>query len=202
MRPGSFFSAGPRLTFRQKHRRTVAASAVLFSCVCKRACEPGSVLTAIYLDLSLPAGSSHLPGTAGPAICPSTVLLRIEFTGPSSSQSAGELLPRLFALTPQAGRYISVALVLKSPSAGVTRYPCPVEPGLSSRRAFRRRRATVCLPREAYCTKTAAVCQQAAIANPEEMGYTTHVCLRERETRNEDRGGSYEAAGVSFFHSG
>ena len=29
-------------------------------------------------------------------------------------------------------RYISVALFLKSPSAGVTRYPCPVEPGLSS----------------------------------------------------------------------
>ena len=29
-------------------------------------------------------------------------------------------------------RYLSVALFLKSPSAGVTRYPCPVEPGLSS----------------------------------------------------------------------
>ena len=34
-------------------------------------------------------------------------------------------------------RYISVALFLKSPSAGVTRYPCPVEPGLSSCTAFR-----------------------------------------------------------------
>ena len=32
------------------------------------------------------------------------------------------------------GRYLSVALFLKSPSAGVTRYPCPVEPGLSSRK--------------------------------------------------------------------
>ena len=32
----------------------------------------------------------------------------------------------------QTWRYISVALFLKSPSAGVTRYPCPVEPGLSS----------------------------------------------------------------------
>ena len=31
-----------------------------------------------------------------------------------------------------AGRYISVALVLGSPPAGVTRYPCPVKPGLSS----------------------------------------------------------------------
>ena len=34
-------------------------------------------------------------------------------------------------------RYLSVALFLKSPSAGVTRYPCPVEPGLSSCTAFR-----------------------------------------------------------------
>src|SRR5699024_1139399 len=30
-------------------------------------------------------------------------------------------------------RYISVALFLGSPPAGVTRYPCPAEPGLSSR---------------------------------------------------------------------
>ena len=29
-------------------------------------------------------------------------------------------------------RYISVALFLGSPPAGVTRYPCPMEPGLSS----------------------------------------------------------------------
>ena len=34
-------------------------------------------------------------------------------------------------------RYISVALFLKLPSAGVTRYPCPAEPGLSSCTAFR-----------------------------------------------------------------
>ena len=40
-------------------------------------------------------------------------------------------------------RYISVALVLKSPSAGVTRYPCPAEPGLSSRKAVGLLRAAV-----------------------------------------------------------
>ena len=34
-------------------------------------------------------------------------------------------------------RYLSVALVLGSPPAGVTRYPCPMEPGLSSSGAFR-----------------------------------------------------------------
>ena len=93
-------------------------------------------LTVIYLDDPLPDRSSHLPRTAGQAICPPTVLLRIEFTASDSFQPMGELLPRLSTLTssPQAvtRRYISVALFLKSPSAGVTRYPCPVEPGLSS----------------------------------------------------------------------
>ena len=36
-----------------------------------------------------------------------------------------------------AWRYLSVALVLGLPPAGVTRYPCPVEPGLSSSGSFR-----------------------------------------------------------------
>ena len=40
-------------------------------------------------------------------------------------------------------RYISVALVLGSPPAGITRYPYPVEPGLSSSGAFRRPSAAV-----------------------------------------------------------
>ena len=56
-------------------------------------------MTAIYLDLPLPASSSHLLGTAGQAICSPTVLLRIEFTGPNRSRSAGELLPHLSTLT-------------------------------------------------------------------------------------------------------
>ena len=34
-------------------------------------------------------------------------------------------------------RYISVALVRGLPLAGVTRYPCPAEPGLSSYTGFR-----------------------------------------------------------------
>ena len=40
-------------------------------------------------------------------------------------------------------RYISVALVRGSPLAGVTRYPYPVEPGLSSRTGFRLMPATI-----------------------------------------------------------
>ena len=46
---------------------------------------------------------------------------------------------RWASMGPQLGekRHISVALVLGSPPAGVTRYPCPVEPGLSSPEPFR-----------------------------------------------------------------
>ena len=98
--------------------------------------KPGSVLTAIYLDLRLLAGSSRLLGTVGQTYCSSTALLRIEFTALQCSHGAGGLLHRLFTLTRQGERYLSVALVLRSPSAGVTRYPCPAEPGLSSFGAF------------------------------------------------------------------
>ena len=201
----------------------------------------------------MPDRSSHLLRTAGPAICPPTVLLRIEFTASDSLQPMGELLPRLSTLTgraacpntpyppqqdrscgghlripirrrkmpseeglflrsPQIGRsrrwprtvkiftslaetstqkrndplrrlrppparsvcldrqpcrrYISVALFLKSPSAGVTRYPCPVEPGLSSWTAFRPGHATVCFPRVVYCTGNRGPCQRKKISLP------------------------------------
>ena len=93
-------------------------------------------LTAIYLDALLPVRSSHLLEAAGQACCfRTTVLLRIEFTASPCSHVTGELLPRLSTLTGGAQRcqrYISVALFLRSLWAGVTRYPCPVEPGLSS----------------------------------------------------------------------
>ena len=138
----------------------------------------------IYLGVSLPIRSSHLPRTAGSAYCPSTVLLRIEFTATDASTPLGELLPHLSTLTASSSRatlssgrsqvtvlrrfaapplrikagfdaierrktrrYISVALVLKSPSAGVTRYPCPMEPGLSSRTGFRLMPAVIQLTR-------------------------------------------------------
>ena len=41
-----------------------------------RVCKPGSVLTAIYLSLSLPAGFSRLLGAVGQTYCSSTALLR------------------------------------------------------------------------------------------------------------------------------
>ena len=110
-----------------------------------------SFKTAIYLDAPLPVRSSRLPGTVGPTMCPSTALLRIEFTAMGCSQPSGELLPRLSTLTVPVRpgqRYISVALFLGSPPAGVTRYPCPAEPGLSSQTGLspRPRGCPACLP--------------------------------------------------------
>ena len=86
----------------------------------------------------------------------------IEFTAMDCSQPSGELLPRLSTLTRRHGagrRYISVALFLKSPSAGVTRYPCPVEPGLSSQTGLspRPRGCPACLP--SYDTGKKPFCQ-------------------------------------------
>lgn len=60
-----------------------------------------SFKTAIYLDAPLPVRSSRLPGTVGPTICPSTALLRIEFTATGASTPSGELLPHLSTLTGQ-----------------------------------------------------------------------------------------------------
>ena len=157
----------PNLPYPQQeddaHRRSLTICGARFWC--KWAYKPGSVLTAIYLDLTLPPSSSYLLGNGRAGhVFPPRYCSRIEFTGLSCSQSAGELLPRLSTLTrpgqlryrrcavgikkvdiamASSWRYISVALVLKSPSAGVTRYPCPMEPGLSSRWAVGPLRAAV-----------------------------------------------------------
>ena len=92
-----------------------------------------SFKTAIYLDALLPTRSSRLPGTAGPAC------MSLHGVAPDRVYSDGRLARRrvssylTFPPSPARGRQsISVALFLGSPPAGVTRYPCPVEPGLSS----------------------------------------------------------------------
>ena len=113
-------------------------------CFCTQVYKPGSVLTAIYLALRLPAGSSRLLGTAGSACCPSTALLRDRvYSVKPMLPWAGCALTAPFHHHRQGRLYLSVALVLRSPSAGVTRYPCPVEPGLSSSAAFRPASAAV-----------------------------------------------------------
>ena len=67
-------------------------------------------------------------------------------------------------------RYISVALVLGSPPAGVTRYPCPVEPGLSSSAAFRPASAAVRPGRGAIVTDESQIVKY--LANSFQKGYT------------------------------
>ena len=96
-------------------------------------------LTVIYLDVPLPARSSH-PGSGRASLsAPIPVLLRIEFTASRCSHVMGELLPRLSTLARERnshGRYISVALFLRALWAGSTRYPCPVEPDFPHDRPF------------------------------------------------------------------
>ena len=125
-----------------------------------RVCKPGSVLTAIYLSLSLPAGFSRLLGAVGQTYCSSTALLRdrVYIVKPMSPWAGWALTPP-FQPYLRSRRYISVALVLRSPSAGVTRYPCPVKPGLSSPGAFRHPAAAVQPGRKAYSTLNAAKSQ-------------------------------------------
>ena len=110
-----------------------------------------SFKTAIYLDVLLPTRSSHLLSTAGSALCTPAVLLRIEFTAMGCSQPSGGLLPPPFhPYLAIARRYLSVALFLGSPPAGVTRYSYPVEPGLSSEQTFRSCPAAVQLACKVY----------------------------------------------------
>ncbi len=121
---------------------------------CEQVCKPGSVLNG-HLSRRIVAGALQPPRErTGRPVAPIAVLLRIEFTATDtftsrrvSSYLAFPPLPR--RRRSEAGRYISVALFLKSPSAGVTRYPCPVEPGLSSWTGFCLIPATVWLTRTA-----------------------------------------------------
>ncbi len=130
---------------------------------CEYAYKPGSVLIVIYLRVPSPVRSSHL-GSSRAGLCSHTGVApdRVYSDGRFHTPS-GELLPRLSTLTTPAkagGRYISVALFLKSPSAGVTRYPCPVEPGLSSWTGFRPAPATIQRTRRINSTQTAAESQR------------------------------------------
>ena len=130
---------------------TLANVAVRNFYVATRVYKPGSVLTAIYLGPKLLLGSSRLLGAVGQTICSSTALLRdrVYIVKPVSLQAGWALTPPFHpyhpspTLSERPWRYISVALVLGSPPAGVTRYPCPVKPGLSSSAAFRHASAAV-----------------------------------------------------------
>lgn len=129
--------------------------------VCEQNCKPGSVFDS-HLSRRTVAGTLKPPRERpGQPVCSHTgVAPNRVYSGGRFHAPPGALLPRLSTLTSGAEprwRYISVALVLKSPSAGVTRYSCPVEPGLSSWTAFRPAHATVCLPRRSILQDRAGI---------------------------------------------
>lgn len=126
-----------------------------------RAYKPGSVLTAIYLAPQLLTGSSRLLGTVGQTHCPSTALLRdrVYIVKPMSPWAGCALTAPFHPYSTKVERYLSVALVLRFPSAGVTRYPCPVEPGLSSSGPFRFPSAAVQPSLRKYSNPKTANCQ-------------------------------------------
>ena len=141
-----------------------------------RVCKPGSVLTAIYLAPGSLPGSSRLLETVGQTICFSTALLqdRVYIVKPMLPWAEWALTPpfhpcRRGCKHPRR-RYISVALVLRSPSAGVTRYPCPAEPGLSSPWPFRSQAAAVRPGRRHIVTHRNQIVKY--LANSPGRGYT------------------------------
>ncbi len=89
--------------------------------------------TIIYLDLTLPPGSSNLPGTRRAAVL---FLFGLASDGVYSRrlcyQRRGEPLPHLFTLTSTKLAVLFCCTSLRVASTG--RYPasCPAKPGLSS----------------------------------------------------------------------
>ena len=97
----------------------------------------------------------------------------------------GGLLPHLFTLTFR--RYISVALVLRSPSAGVTRYPCPVKPGLSSSAAFRPASAAVRPGRGNIVTQPRPIVKCPCKFFWERIYYQRGYCRDRRPRRSDEK---------------
>ena len=132
--------------------------------------KPGSVLTAIYLVVQLLTRSSRLLGAVG------QTLMLLHGVAPDRVYSTPMFPWSGWSLTPpfhpylQCRRYLSVALVLGSPPAGVTRYPCPAKPGLSSPAAFRPAAAAV----QPGCGVIVAQSREFVkyLANSFEKGYT------------------------------
>lgn len=61
------------------------------------------------------------------------MLLRVGFTREVGHPAPCALLPHIFTIAARIRHKFSVALSLRSPSPAVSRHPCSVEPGLSSR---------------------------------------------------------------------
>ena len=144
-----------------------------------RVYKPGSVIDS-HLSRRTVAGALQPPSRKQPGkpcflcgVAPDRVYSNGRFRTP-----LGALLPHLSTLAGDSlhclRRFISVALFLRSLWAGVTRYPCPVEPGLSSQRAFRPRRATVCHTRTTILAHGAGLVNGKCIAILAFLRYTIY----------------------------
>ena len=118
--------------------------------LCEWACKPGSVIDGHLSGTHVAARLKPPPrdGRAGLLSLHGVAPDRVYSTelSPADGRALISAFPPLLVRRNQ--RYISVALVRGSPLAGVTRYPCPMEPGLSSRAGFSLTRAAV---RPAQC---------------------------------------------------
>ena len=124
----------------------------------EQACKPGSVIDGHLSGTHVAARLKPPPrdGRAGLLSLHGVAPDRVYSTelSPADGRALISAFPPLLVRRNQ--RYISVALVRGSPLAGVTRYPCPVEPGLSSRDSFRSARAAVRPARRNILTSAAS----------------------------------------------
>ena len=91
-----------------------------------RVCKPGSVLTAIYLNLPLPIGFSRLLGAVGQTYCSSTALLRdrVYIVKPMLPWAGWALTPPFQPYTAPSRRRYAVYLCCTCPEVTLGgRYP-------------------------------------------------------------------------------
>ena len=97
--------------------------------------KPGSVVDGHLSRMHVAVHLKPPVGTIGQIIVPVGVAADRVYRPPRlpwDVVSSYLAFPPLLPYADIKQRYISVALFLRSPSADVIRYPCPVQPGLSS----------------------------------------------------------------------
>ena len=151
-----------RSTQTKRTRQHDSCHAALF---CDRVCKPGSVIDS-HLSRRSVAAAFQPPSRKQPGqpcflcgVAPDRV-----YSDGCFHTIGGALTAPFHPYPTKAGRYLSVALFLKLPSAGVTRYPCPVEPGLSSCTAFRHCTRDCPTRSRCYCTLSDGDCQMDCIS--------------------------------------
>ena len=111
---------------KEKHRRKICGA------MARLVRKPGSVVDGHLSRMHVAVHLKPPVGTIGQIIVPVGVAADRVYRPP---MLPWDVVSSYLAFPPlpfKKRRYISVALFLRSPSADVIRYPCPVQPGLSS----------------------------------------------------------------------